>query len=442
MNRRKFLKGIAATISLPHMASFAEASSRSSMLSSASTSPNRLAFLYVPNGVNVKQWRPTGLGSNYALSSSLEALSPFKNDIQIISGLDHDKAKANGDGPGDHARASATFLTGCQAKKTAGSNIRNGISVDQLAARHIGHQTKLASLELSTVHARMSGACDSGYSCIYPNNISWRDESTPMPAEYDPRLAFEKIFGSGNFKEDSKRRINRKSILDFVTQDAKKLHSKAGFEDREKIDEYLTSIREVERRIEQAEQFQDHYPTDSKPNGIPNSYKEHIRSMFDIMALAFKTDSTRIASFMLSNEGSNRSFREIGISGGHHALSHHRRNPDTLRKIALIDAFYTEQLAYFLENLKNTKEGADGSNLLDNTMIVYGSSIADGNRHNHNNLPIILAGGGAGQLTTGRHIQAPEGTPMTNLYLSLLERMDVSAKRIGDSTGKLKLIQA
>jgi len=409
MNRRKFLKGIATTISLPHMASFAEASGRSSMLSSSSTSPNRLAFLYVPNGVNVKQWRPTGLGSNYALSSSLEALSPFKNDIQIISGLDHDKAKANGDGPGDHARASATFLTGCQAKKTAGFNIRNGISVDQLAARHIG---------------------------------SWRDESTPMPAEYDPRLAFEKIFGSGNFKEDSKRRINRKSILDFVTQDAKKLHSKAGFEDREKIDEYLTSIREVERRIEQAEQFQDHYPTDSKPNGIPNSYKEHIRSMFDIMALAFKTDSTRIASFMLSNEGSNRSFREIGISGGHHALSHHRRNPDTLRKIALIDAFYTEQLAYFLENLKNTKEGADGSSLLDNTMIVYGSSIADGNRHNHNNLPIILAGGGAGQLTTGRHIQAPEGTPMTNLYLSLLERMDVSAKRIGDSTGKLNLIQA
>lgn len=441
MQRRNFLKGIAATISLPHMTSLAEVTNAGSTSISATT-PNRIAFLYVPNGVNVNQWRPTGTGSNYALSNSLQSLTPFKDDIQIISGLDHDKAKSNGDGPGDHARASATFLTGCQVKKTAGSNIRNGISVDQLAARHIGHQTKLASIELSTVRARMSGACDSGYSCIYQNNISWRDESTPMPAEYDPRIAFEKIFGSGNFQEDAKRRANRKSILDFIRTDTKQLHKKISTEDRLKLDEYLTSIREVERRIEQAEQFKDLYPSDAKPDGVPRSYEAHIRSMFDIMALAFKTDSTRIASFMLSNEGSNRTFKEIGISGGHHALSHHRRNPETLKQIAQIDAFYAEQLAYFLDNLKNTTEGDNGGNLLDNTMILYGSSIADGNRHNHDDLPIILAGGGAGKLTPGRHIQAPEGTPMTNLYLSLLERMDVSAKRIGDSNGQLEIIQS
>lgn len=440
MHRRNFLKGIAATISLPHMTSLAAVTNSAS----TATTPNRLAFLYVPNGVNVKQWRPTGLGSNYALSNSLQSLTPFKDDIQIISGLDHDKARSNGDGPGDHARAGATFLTGCQVKKTAGANIRNGISVDQLAARHIGHQTKLASIELSTVKARISGSCDSGYSCIYQNNISWRDDSTPMPAEYDPRVAFEKIFGSGNFQEDAKRRANRKSILDFVGRDARQLHKKIGTEDRLKLEEYLTSIREVERRIEQAEQFQagDLYPADAKPDGIPNSYKAHIRSMFDIMALAFKTDSTRIASFMLSHEGSNRTFKEIGISGGHHALSHHRKNPETLKQIAQIDAFYAQQLAYFLQNLKNSPEGDNGGNLLDNTMIVYGSSIADGNRHNHDDLPIILAGGGAGKLTPGRHIKAPQGTPMTNLYLSLLERMDVSAKRIGDSNGQLDIIQA
>ncbi|MEZ7957088.1 MAG: DUF1552 domain-containing protein [Rubritalea sp.] len=437
MKRRNFLKGVAATISLPQMSSLAALTK-----SGAISTPNRLAFLYVPNGVNLSQWRPTGVGADYALSESLKSLAPFKQDIQIISGLDHDKARANGDGPGDHARASATFLTGCQAKKTAGSNIRNGISADQLAARHIGHQTKLSSLELSTVRARMSGSCDSGYSCVYQHNISWRDESTPMPAEYDPRVAFEKIFGSGDTKADAVRRAKRKSVLDLISQDAKNLQQKIGAEDRDKLDEYLTSIRQVERNIEQAENFHDRYPADAKPDGIPKGYKAHIRSMFDIMTLAFKTDSTRIASFMLSSEGSNRSFKNIGVSGGHHALSHHRNKPETLRQIAKIDAFYAEQLAYFLENLKRSSEGDNGGNLLDNTMIVYASSIADGNKHNNENIPVILAGGGSGKLTPGRHIQAPEGTPMTNLYLSLLDRMDVSAKRIGDSSGKLDLIQA
>lgn len=437
MKRRNFLKGVAATISLPQMSSLAAVAKSGTI-----PAPNRLAFLYVPNGVNLAEWRPTGLGTDYALSKSLKSLSPFKQDIQIISGLDHDKARANGDGPGDHARASATFLTGCQAKKTAGANIRNGISADQLAARHIGHQTKLSSLELSTIRARMSGKCDSGYSCVYQHNISWRDESTPMPAEYDPRVAFEKVFGSGNTKADAARRAKRKSVLDFISQDAKNLQKKIGSEDRDKLDEYLTSIRQVERNIEQAENFHDRYPADAKPDGIPKGYKAHIRSMFDIMTLAFKTDSTRIASFMLASEGSNKSFKSIGVSGGHHALSHHRNKPDALRKIAKIDAFYADQLAYFLENLKGSSEGENGGNLLDNTMIVYASSIADGNKHNNENIPVILAGGGSGKLTPGRHIQAPEGTPMTNLYLSLLDRMDVSAKRIGDSSGKLDLIQA
>lgn len=437
MKRRNFLKGVAATISLPQMTSLAALQKAGPV-----SSPNRLAFLYVPNGVNLAKWRPTGAGTNYALSESLKSLTPYKKDIQIISGLDHDKARANGDGPGDHARASATFLTGCQARKTSGSDIKNGISADQIAAQNIGHQTKLSSLELSTIRARMSGNCDSGYSCIYQHNISWRDETTPMPAEYNPRLAFEKVFGSGNNKADAARRAKRKSVLDFISQDAKNLHKKIGTEDRDKLDEYLTSIRQVERNIEQAENFHSKYPSNTKPDGIPREYKAHIRTMFDIMTLAFKTDSTRISSFMLSSEGSNRSFKEIGVSGGHHALSHHRNKPDALRDIAKIDAYYAEQFAYFLKTLKNSPEGDDGGNLLDNTMVVYASSIADGNKHNNENIPVILAGGGAGKLTPGRHITAPEGTPMTNLYLSLLERMDVSAKRIGDSNGKLDMIQA
>jgi len=436
MHRRNFLKGVAATISLPHMSSLAQ--SKSGIV----TPPNRIAFLYVPNGVNVQKWRPKGAGTSYTLSNSLKSLTPFKKDFQIISGLDHDKAKANGDGPGDHARASATFLTGCQAKKTAGANVRIGVSADQIAAKHIGHRTKLASLELSTIRARPSGNCDSGYSCVYQHNISWRDESTPMPAEFDPRVAFEKIFGSGDLKADAKRRANRKSVLDFIRQDSQNLHKKMSTEDRQKLDEYLTSIRQVERNIENAEHFSSHYPADAKPTAIPKDYEEHMRAMFDIITLAFKTDSTRISTFLLANEGSNKTFKNLGISSGHHHLSHHKNKESTLAQIAKIDAFYTEQLAYFLQQLKNTPDGDEGQNLLDSTMIVYGSSIADGNRHNHNNLPVILAGGGNGTLTPGRHIIAPEGTPMTNLYLSLLEKMDVSARRIGDSTGNLDMIQA
>lgn len=433
MQRRKFLTGLAASISLPQMSSLAATSATSAL-----KTPNRLAFIYVPNGVNLQQWKPAlGSGDAFKLSPSLSPLNPFKEKIQVISGLDHDKAKSNGDGAGDHARASATFLTGCQARKTAGSNIRNGISVDQIAAQQIGHHTKLASLELATTRSRRSGSCDSGYACIYQNNISWRDQSTPMPAEYNPRSAFEKIFGSGNPKEDKLRLARRKSVLDFVGHDAKKLQQKLNREDQVKLDEYLTSIRAVEVKIEQAEKFKELYPVEAKPEGIPDSYELHIRAMFDVMALAFKTDSTRISSFMLANEGSNRSFSNLGVNGGHHAISHHRSSKEKLQQIAKIDQFYAEQLAYFLNNLEQTKE--ENGTMLDNTTIVYGSCIADGNRHNHTDLPIVLAGGTAEKMKTNRHFKAPTGTPLTNLYLSLLENMNVSAQRIGDSTGKLAL---
>lgn len=431
-SRRHFLKSIAATLALPSFESLA-ATTRT-----AAVHPTRLGFVYLPNGVNLEKWLPTGKGRDFQLSESLQPLAGLRDRFSVLRHLDHDKAFANGDGAGDHARANATFLTGCQARKTAGADIQIGVSVDQLAARQIGHHTRLSSLELSTDPPRRSGHCDSGYSCAYQFNLSWIDENTPAPAERDPRLVFEKLFGSGNAKADAERRAYRKSILDFVHDDARRMQRRLGSTDRGKMDEYLTAVRDIESRIERAEKFRFEVPEDQRPTGVPESYREHIRIQFELMALAFETDSTRIATFMLAHDGSNRPFPEIGVHSGHHELSHHRNDPAHLAQIARIDAFYVEQFAAFLLRLKNTPEG-DG-NLLDRSMIVYGGGIADGNRHNHNDLPVILAGGGNGQLRPGRLVEAAEGTPMTNLHLSLLDKMGVQAERIGDSTGVLDII--
>jgi len=431
-DRRTFLKGLATTLALPSLDSFAATTS------GAVAHPTRLAFVYIPNGVNVKEWYPTGEGRDYQLSNSLQPLADLRDDFSILGQLDHDKAESNGDGAGDHARANATFLTGCQARKTAGADIQLGVSVDQIVAREIGHQTRLPSLELSTDPPRSSGHCDSGYSCAYQFNLSWLDETTPAPAERAPRLVFEKLFGSGNAREDARRRAYRKSILDFVMDDASRLRPRLGGTDRSKVDEYMTAVRDIETRIERAEKFRVEVPEESRPTGVPDSYAEHIRLQFELLALAFQTDATRVSSFMLAHDGSRRSFPELGVNGGHHQLSHHRRNPQTLEQIARIDRFYAEQFAWFLRRLKNTPEG-DG-NLLDRSMIVYGAGIGDGDRHNHDNLPVILAGHGNGTLDPGRRLMAKRGTPMTNLYLSLLDRMGVDAERVGDSTGKLDII--
>jgi len=429
-SRRTFLKGIAGTLALPSLQSIVKAAP-----AAAAASPLRMAFVYIPNGVNLPLWQPQGAEN---ISESLQPLAALRQHYSVMRGLDHEKAQANGDGGGDHARANATFLTGVQARKTAGSDIRLGVSVDQIAAQQLGQYTRLPSLELSTDPPRRSGNCDSGYSCAYQFNLSWRGEKTPAPAERDPRLVFEKLFGSGDEKEDSRRRIHQKSVLDFVMEDAKRLNSRLDSDDKSKMDEYLTSVRDVENRIQQAEKFRIEAPEHLRPNGIPETYKDHIRTMYDMMALAFQTDSTRVATFLLAHDGSNRTFAEIGVTDAHHQLSHHRSDPEILSKIALIDKFYVEQFAYFLEKLRTTKEGS--GNLLDHSMIVYGGGIADGNRHNHNDLPLILAGGGNGTLKQGRVIQAPKGTPMTNLYLSMLDRMKVKAERIGDSNGKFEQI--
>lgn len=437
MERRTFLRGLAVTLSLPTFESLGQIAHAAEI--SGGQAPTRLAYIYAPNGVNPPLWHSTLDGSTIKLGKSLSSLQPYLNDLQIIRGLDHDKARANGDGPGDHARANATFLTGVQAKKTAGSDIQLGVSADQIAAQAIGNLTRVPSLELSTDPVRRSGNCDSGYSCAYQFNLAWKNESTPMPPERHPRRIFEKLFGSGNLKEDQRRRAYQKSVLDFVLSDTKSVQRKLGADDHDKFDAYVTAVREVERQIEAAEKFAGQQPKQNDfPGSIPKSYKEHIRLMYDMMALAFQTDTTRVSTFMLAHDGSNRPFPEIGVRDGHHTISHHRNDAKKVSDIAKIDTFYAEQFAYFLNKLKSTPDGI-GKNLLDNSMILFGSGITDGNRHNNDDLPIILAGHG-GDLKAGRLIKADKGTPMTNLHLSLLKKMGIEATQLGDSTGLLKSI--
>ena len=403
----------------------------------AKAAPKRMAFIYVPNGANMDDWTPKTAGATFELPYILEPLKSVQQDLLVLSGLAHDKGRPHGDGAGDHARASATFLTGCKARKTPGADIKVGVSVDQVAAQKIGGQTRLASLELGTDKARLAGNCDSGYSCAYSFNISWKSESTPMPPEVDPRQVFDRLFGNGSAGERDESRIKRdryrKSVLDFALEDARRLKSELGYTDRRKLDEYLTAVRELEQRIERANGFAAGMPDYQRPTGIPRTYEEHLKLQFDLLALAFQTDSTRVASYIMAHDGSNRQYPFIGVRDGHHDLSHHGGDEDKKSKIAKINRFHATQFAYFIEKLKSIKEGQ--GTLLDNCMIVYGSGLGDGNRHNHDNLPVLLAGRGGGTIQSGRHVRFERETPMTNLFLSLLDRAGASTERLGDSTG-------
>lgn len=379
------------------------------------------------------------VGTDFELPPILEPLKKNQKDILVLSGLAQDMGRPHGDGAGDHARASATFLTGCKARKTPGADIKVGVSVDQVAAQKIGDRTRLASLELGTDKARLAGNCDSGYSCAYSFNISWKGEATPMPPEVDPRQVFDRLFGNGNAGEMDEARIKRdryrKSVLDFAMEDARRLKSDLGRTDQRKLDEYFTAVRELEQRIEKANSFAAELPDYARPTGIPKSYEDHLRLQFDLLALAFQTDTTRISSFIMAHDGSNRQHSFIGVRDGHHDLSHHGGDEEKKGKIAKINRFHATQFAYFIDKLKSIKEG-EGS-LLDNCMIVYGSGLGDGNRHNHDNLPVVLAGRGGGTIQSGRHIQFERETPMTNLFLTMLDRVGAPTERLGDSTGLL-----
>ena len=403
-----------------------------------------MAFVYIPNGVHQDNWWPTDEGRAFQLGKTMEPLTPLKSSLQVLGGLNHQNAKAGNDGAGDHARANATFLTGARARKTDSADIQVGVSVDQVAAQQIGHLTRFSSLELSCDSVRKSGRCDSGYSCAYQYNLSWRSPSVPMTPEPNPRLVFERLFGSGVGAERQahfrQRQATQKSLLDFVMQDAKSLQTQLGQSDRAKLDEYLTGVREIEQRIQRTESFgalPD--PRVDAPAGIPGDFGEHMDIMFDLLAMAFETDSTRVATLLLAGDGSNRSYPQIGIAEGHHYCSHHRNDADLMGKIARIDRYYMEHFARFLKRLEQTKD-VDGRSVLHNSMIVYGSGNADGNRHTHDNLPVILAGGGGGTLESGRHVNLG-GRPMSDLFLSMTDRLGVQGiERIGDSSGRVTTV--
>lgn len=431
--RRTFLQGVGATLALPMLDAM-----RPARAAADGSAPRRLAYVFFPNGAIMPDWKPEGVGTDYELPKTLQPLAPHKSDLLVISGLAHDMARAHGDGAGDHARSCATFLTGSHPRKTDGADIEAGVSVDQVAASEIGKQTRLPSLELGIEAGRQAGSCDSGYSCAYSSNISWKSPTTPMAKEINPRAVFERLFGNGvdDAKARAERNFYRKSILDFVSDDAARLRARLGQTDRRKLDEYLTSVREIEHRIEQSDvETKRQIPDMPVPEGVPSQLSEHIRLMYDLMLVAFQTDTTRIATFMLANEGSNRAYREVDVKDGHHQLSHHRDDEKKVAQLQRIDQFLIEQFAYFLERLKATPDG-DGT-LLDHSMITYGCAISDGNRHRHEDLPCLVAGRGAGAVTTGRHMKIETETPMANLFLSQLEAVGVQRERIGDSTGKL-----
>jgi hypothetical protein len=437
ISRRTVLKGLGAAIALPWLESMGPLASWATDPSpQGNLVPNRMAVLYVPNGIHMRDWTPAAEGATFTLPPTLEPLAEVRDSLTVLTGLTADKARPHGDGGGDHARAMAAFLTGCQPRKTDGADIRAGISADQVAASRIGHQTRLASVEVGCDPSAMAGNCDSGYSCVYSSTIAWRSATTPVPKVHNPRLVFERLFGNASDPDRVRRDRNRQSVLDFIQEEAHDLQPHLSGTDQQRLDEYFTAIRDIEQRIQRAAQLPEPPRPDlPQPEGVPAGYQEHIRILADLLVLAFQADITRVGTFVLANEGSNRPYSFISVPEGHHDLSHHGNNPEKQRKIAQINRFHIQQLAYLLGRLRSIREG-DGT-LLDHCMIVYGSGNSDGNRHNHDDLPILLAGKGCGTIQSGRHLRYPRETPLNNLWVSLLDRMECTVESLGDSTGRL-----
>jgi hypothetical protein len=446
LDRRRFLRGLGVSVALPAFESFmpgrllAAPKGAGALATTATGAPLRAAFVFFPNGAIPAAWWPKGSGTDFDWNRTLSPLEPHKKSVQVLGGLNHRTAEGGPDGAGDHARGTGTFLTGVRLKKSA-TDIRAGTSIDQAIAQRIGHLTRFPSLELASDAIHKAGACDSGYACTYSYNLSWSSATTPMTPETNPRLAFERLFGAGAPGERranlERRRIEQRSVLDFVLAEARSMQKRLTPTDKDKLDQYLTGVRELESRIAKAERLGDPAdPSIATPAGIPTDHAEYVQLMYDLLVLAFQTDSTRVASLMLAHDGSNRSFDQIGIFEGHHDLSHHQNRKDWIEKLIDIDQWYVRQFAIFLDKLAARKD-ADGNSLLQNAMIVYGSGNADGNRHTHTNLPLLLAGHGGGTLSPGRYIKHGS-KPATNLFLSLTDRLGIEGlARFGDSDGRL-----
>ncbi len=432
--RRTFLRGIGTTIALPFLDAMTPA-----MAATTTKAPVRMGFVYVPNGMDVRNWNLDYEGKLGELSRIMKPLEPFKKDILVLGNLTHNNGRALLDGPGDHGRCCGSYLTGMQPRKTM-VDIKAGISCDQIVANQIGNKTRFPSLELGLEDARQAGDCDSGYSCAYTNNLAWRSETQPLPPVLDPRALFERLFGNGiALSPEARARQSkyRRSILDFVTSDTKKLETNLGPTDKRKLEEYLSSIRSIERQLEKAEKDNAQIdPKMPKPYGVPADFAEHFKLMTDMLTVALQADLTRVFTFLVTREGTSRAYRELEIPDGHHPLTHHQNKPELMEKVSRINTYHVKQFAGWIEKLKSIQEG-DGT-LLDNSMIVYGAGLTDGNKHNHEDLPTLLAGhGGNNYIKTGRRINYRKETPMSNLFLSMMDRMDVHGEHFGDSTGRL-----
>ena len=437
--RRTFLRGLGAAVALPMLDAMTPALAKAAP---AGAGPRRLVFTYVPNGVSMAGWTPKGAGAGFELSTVLQPLAAHRQDMLVLSGLAQHNGLALGDGAGDHARAAASYLTGVHPKKTAGADIKNGVSADQIVAQSLSRDTRFSSIELGCDDSRTVGNCDSGYSCAYTNSLAWRNENSPMPPETNPRLVFERLFGADAHLDPAvreRRMLHRRSILDLVGERTKQLTGTLGASDRRKVDEYLHAVREIERQIEVAESdMRDLRPGIDKPTGIPVAFADYVKLMYDLQVVAFQTDLTRVVTMMVGREGSMRTYPEIGVPDPHHPLTHHRNNKDWMARVEQINVFHAELFSYFIEKMKSTPEG--DSNLLERSMVVYGSGLSDGNRHTHEDLPVLIMGQGGGLLKTGRHVVYDKQTPMNNLYLTLMDGMGVKTETLGDSTGQLDFL--
>ena len=430
--RRTFLRGMGATLALPVLDAMVP--SMTAIARTGAAPVRRLGFIYMPMGCDITRWTPGSTdGTLKVLSPTLQSLEPFIDQVTVMSNMELKNAY-----PGTHATSNAAFLSAAKAKWTESTDYYLGTTADQIAAQQIGHETVLPSLELSMDLLQTVGQCDNGYACVYQNNLSWSSPTTPLPSEAHPRIVFERLFGEGGSSADRRAALKRRaSLLDWVRDDISRLQGTLGADDRRRVGQYLDSIREVERRIQKAESDAgaDQLPDLDRPVGVPTSYAEHAKLMFDLQALAMQGDVTRVITFQLARETSTRTYPEIGVADPHHPLTHHGNNPEKIARMAKINAFHVSLFAYYLEKLKSTPDG-DGT-LLDHSMVLYGSGMGNPNVHDHVNLPTIVAGGGAGRMKGGRHISYAEPTPLANLHLTLLEKVGVRLDKFADSQGTI-----
>jgi hypothetical protein len=433
LSRRTFLTGAGTAVALPFLDAMIPA-----LTAQSASRPIRMAFVYVPNGIIMGNWNPSYEGELRELPQTLKPLEPFKKDITLLGNLTHNSGRALLDGPGDHGRCAGSYLTGIQVKKSL-VDIKASVSCDQLVANEIGKQTRFPSLEIGIEDARQAGDCDSGYSCAYTNNLAWRNDTQPLPPILDPRSLFDRLFGEdAALSPEARAQKNRyrRSILDFISEDTRALQSTLGPTDKRKLDEYLGSIRDIEVRIQKAEKDNAQIdPHMEKPYGIPQDFAEHFKLMTDMLTIAFQADLTRVVTFLVTREGSSRAYREIGISDGHHPLTHHRNQAELMDKVAKINLYHLQQFAKWVEILKGLQE--PGGSILDNSMIVYGAGLSDGNTHLHHDLPTVIAGRGGNFIKSGRRIVYRRETPMCNLFLTMMDRMGCRMEHFGDSTGHL-----